>query len=112
MFGWRESMQPERAGINNMRAITFSILATLGLAGMLSAQSPIPVIVPAATPVVTSAQAPAASDNAGSLQAALRMLQEMKAANEETLRKQAATLEQLDDLEKAADQLRVYSKRG
>lgn len=40
------------------------------------------------------------------------MLEEMKAANEETLRKQAATLEQLDELEKTADQLRVYTKRG
>ena len=95
-----------------MRAITLSILATFALAGMLPAQSPMPVIVPAATPAVTSSQAPAAPDNSGSLQGALKMLQEMKAANEETLRKQAVTLEQLDELEKAADQLRVYSKRG
>jgi hypothetical protein len=42
----------------------------------------------------------------------LKMLQEMKAANEETLRQQAATLEQLDELEKAAEQIKVYSKRG
>ena len=93
-----------------MRAIALWVLATFALAGMLPAQSP--VIVTAATPAVTSAQAPAAPDNSGSLQAALKMLQEMKAANEETLRKQAAMLEQLDELEKAADQLRVYSKRG
>ena len=93
-----------------MRAMTLSILGIFALAGMLPAQSP--VIVPAATPAVTSSQAPAAPDNSGSLQGALKMLQEMKAANEETLRKQAATLEQLDELEKAADQLRVYSKRG
>lgn len=93
-----------------MRAMTLSILGIFALAGILPAQSP--VIVPAATPAVTSSQAPAAPDNSGSLQGALKMLQEMKAANEETLRKQAATLEQLDELEKAADQLRVYSKRG
>jgi hypothetical protein len=36
----------------------------------------------------------------------------MKAANEETIRKQAATLEQLDELAKAADQLRIYAKRS
>ena len=95
-----------------MRALTLSILTTFALAGLLPAQSPEPVIVQAAAPAVASAQAPAAVDNSGSLQAALKMLQEMKAANEETLRKQAATLEQLDELEKAADQLRVYSKRG
>jgi hypothetical protein len=95
-----------------MRAITFLILATCALAGILPAQSPMPVIIQAATPAVTSAEAPATPENAGSIQATLKMLQEMKAANEETLRKQAATLEQLDELAKAADQIRVYSKRG
>ena len=95
-----------------MRAISLSILATFALVRLLPAQSPEPVIVQAATPAVTASQAPATSDNSGSVQAALKMLQEMKAANEETLRKQAATLEQLDELEKAADQLRVYTRRG
>jgi hypothetical protein len=95
-----------------MRAITFSILATFALAGVLPAQSPMPVIVQAATPAVTSSQVPATLENSGSIQAALKVLQEMKAANEETLRKQTATLEQLDELEKVADQIRVYSKRG
>jgi hypothetical protein len=36
----------------------------------------------------------------------------MKAANEETLRKQAATLEQLDEMEKTADQIRTFSRRS
>ena len=40
------------------------------------------------------------------------MLQQVKAANEEILRKQAATLEQLDDLEKAADQIRIFTGRS
>ena len=73
-----------------------------------------PVIVQAATPAPKSAATPAAAapENSGSLQAALKMLQAMKAANEETLRKQAATLEQLEELEKAADQIRVFTKRG
>ena len=95
-----------------MRAITLSVLATFALGSVLLAQSPMPVIVPAATPAVRSPQAPAMPENSGSIQAALKMLQEMKAANEETLRKQAATLQQLDELEKAADQIKVYSKRG
>jgi hypothetical protein len=95
-----------------MRAITLSILSTFALAGFLPAQSPTPVIVPAATSAVASAPGPAAPDNSGSLQAALKMLQEMKAANEETLRKQVATLEQLDELEKAAEQIKIYTKRG
>ena len=95
-----------------MRAIALSLLVIFPLAGALSAQSPMPVIVPAATPAFTSRQAPAPSENSGSVQAALKMLQEMKAANEETLRKQAATLQQLDELEKAADQLKIFAKRG
>jgi hypothetical protein len=95
-----------------MRALALSVLAICALARVLLAQSPMPVIVPAATPLVTSSHAPPTSENSGAIQAALKMLQEMKATNEETLRKQAATLQQLDDLEKAADQIRIYSKRG
>ena len=95
-----------------MRAITLSLLVIAALAGMLPAQSQKTVIVPAATPAVASLQPPTVPDNSGALQGALRMLQEMKAVNEETLRKQAATLEVLDELEKAADQLKICAKRG
>lgn len=95
-----------------MRATILSILASFALASTLSAQSPMPVIVPAATPGGTPSRAPATPENSSSVQAALKMLQEMKAANEETLRKQAATLQQLDELEKTAEQIKIYSKRG
>jgi hypothetical protein len=79
---------------------------------MLPAQSPAPVVVQAATPALRSSQGPASSENAASLQEALKMLREMKTANDEILRKQTATLEQLDEMEKLADQLRVLAKRG
>jgi flagellar motility protein MotE (MotC chaperone) len=94
-----------------MRAV-ICFLITFALACTLSAQSP--MIVQAATPAVKSAAAPAAAapEKSNSLQAALEMLQAMKAANEETLRKQAATLEQLAVLEKEADQIKVFSSRG
>lgn len=95
-----------------MRAIALSVLVAFALASMLPAQSPMPVIVPAATPGVTPSQAPATPENADSIQTVLKILQEMKAANEETLRKQAATLEQLDALEKAAEQVKIYTKRS
>ncbi len=93
-----------------MRAIALRLLAILVLGGAVSAQSPMPVIVPALTPAATST-APAAPDE-GSLQAAVKLLQEMKAANEETLRKQAATLQQLDEIEKAANEIKIYTKRS
>jgi hypothetical protein len=94
-----------------MRVPTLAILIAFALGGILPAQSPIPVIVPAAVPVATL-KTPPTSSNADSAQAVLKMLQQMKAANEETLRKQAATLEQLDELEKAADQIRIYTSRS
>ncbi|HZJ37810.1 MAG TPA: hypothetical protein VFD18_01460 [Chthoniobacterales bacterium] len=96
-----------------MRTFVLPFLAILALAGILDAQSTQTMVVPAATPVVTT-KAPGAgvTDNTASLQAALKMLQEMKTANEETLRKQEATLEQLDLIQQAADQLKIYSKRG
>lgn len=42
----------------------------------------------------------------------LKALQAMKAANEEILRQQAATLEKLDEIEKTANEIRIYNKRG
>lgn len=95
-----------------MRAIVFSLIALFVLACTVSAQSPIPVIVQAATSATATSKTAPTSDNSASLQAALKMLQELKAANEETLRKQAATLEQLDALEKAAEQIKIYTKRN
>jgi hypothetical protein len=95
-----------------MRTATLSIALTLAFAGFLPAQSPAPVIVQAATPATTSPPAPVAAEKTSSIPDALKMLREMKAANEETLRKQAATLEQLDELEKTADQIKIYARRS
>jgi hypothetical protein len=87
-----------------------SLLAVVSI----HAQSPVPVVVRAATtPATTTAlkvgDVPNGADSAASL---MKLLQDMKAANEETIRKQTATLEQLDELQKAADQLRIFAKRS
>ncbi len=95
-----------------MRALIFSLLAAVSLASISDAQSPMPVVVPAMTPA-TTAKAPAAPSNvAGSTQAAVNALQAMKAANDEILKQQAATLVKLDELEKAANEIRLYTKRS
>lgn len=95
-----------------MRVLTLSLLAAVSLASISGAQSPTPMVVPAITPA-TAAKAPAAPQNiAGSAQAALNALQAMKAANDEILKQQAATLIKLDEMEKAANELRIYTKRG
>jgi hypothetical protein len=36
----------------------------------------------------------------------------MKATNDETLKKQKVLLDQLDELQKAAEQMKAFSKRG
>lgn len=86
--------------------LAMSILAANG-------QSPIPVLVPAAS---TAASAPASAavhaQESDSLQGVIKALEDMKAANEEMLKKQETTLLQLDELQKAAEQLKIFSKRG
>jgi len=78
----------------------------------LQAQSPAPVIVQAMPATTAPAVAAAPAATVESSQSAVKFLQEIKAANEAILTKQAATLQQLDEIEKAAEQLKIYSKRG
>ena len=91
-----------------------SIMA-VGLLMALSvarAQTPAPVIVQSAAPAAAPvAQAPAPAAAPGNA-AALQLLNALKAANAETLKKQEATLLQLDELQKAAEQIKIYTKRG
>lgn len=91
--------------------IRFLLLALL-TAGIASAQIPGQTIVQA-VPAATPATAPSMpAGNAAAANAGLTALQELKAANEEILKRQAATLQQLDEIQKAAEQLKIYSKRG
>jgi hypothetical protein len=97
----------------SIRVSTILVASVLAFASS-RAQTPMPVVVQAATAPADAAaskagEVPTATASATSL---MKMLQDMKAANEETIRKQAATLEQLDELAKAADQLRIYAKRS
>ena len=94
--------------------LKFLILSAASLLSALSAtaQSPAPIVVPAAidsTPAPENAQKDA--DDAV-ITAAIALLQELKAQNEQTIKKQQATLEALDQLQKDADQIRIFSKRG
>ena len=103
----------------NRRILCMSILVVMSIF-VVQAQSPMPIIVPAITPATNPADGsepqkrdvPTAVQEPESFQAAIKMLQETKAANDEMLKKQEATLQQLEELEKAADQLRIFSKRG
>ena len=97
-----------------MKAI-LTALAGILAAVALNAQSPAPLVVQAVAPQATpppAAPATAPVSSTDSAQAALAVLQEIKATNEAVLAKQAATLQVLDELEKAAEQIKMYSKRG
>ena len=77
------------------------------------AQSPAPVIVqPANAAPATSTKLVASATDSQSISGALKVLEQIKAANAETLAKQKAALEKLDELQDAADQLRIFAKRG
>ncbi len=89
-----------------------SILAAMSIFAA-NGQSPIPVLVPAASAAAGAPSSTAVNiQDSDTLQATIKVLVEMKAANEEMLKKQEMMLQQLDDLQKAAEQLKIFSKRG
>ena len=95
-----------------MRVLILSLLAAVSLASISDAQSPTPVVVQAMTPATSAKGPPAPQNVAGSTQAAVNALQAMKAANDEILKQQAATLLKLDEMEKAANEIRIHTKRS
>jgi hypothetical protein len=95
-----------------MRTLIFSFLAAAFLVSSGDAQSPTPLVVPAMTPT-TSANSPVTTAvTTTSTQTTLKALQAMKTANDEILKQQAATLLKLDEIEKAAQEIRIYTKRS
>ena len=91
----------------------FAVASALGLLpfSLSRAQSPAPVIVQAATaaPAAAPVAAPIAQPDA---KATLQLLQEMQATNAATIKKQEAALESLNALQKAAEEIKIFSKRG
>lgn len=103
---------PDVEDIKMFRKLALSLVFFCFASFSIKAQTPAPIVVQAANqnaPVNKPAPvAPVVVPNDSSL----KTLGEIKAANEAILSKQAATLEQLDEMQKAAEQLRIYSKRG
>ncbi len=95
-----------------MRALILSILASAILVQSSDAQSPMPVVVPAMTPATAAVSPVTAAVTTTSIQTTIKVLQAVKAANEEILKQQEATLQRLDEMEKTAAEIRIYSKRG
>ena len=95
-----------------MRASILSIFAVGLFVSASYAQSPMPIVVPAMTPATTAQSPVTAAVTTASTQTTLKVLEAMKAANIEILKQQDATLQKLDEMEKAAQEIRIYSKRG
>ena len=85
-------------------------LATALTLHSVRAQTAAPIVVPAAPP----AAAPVVTTAGPTLESSVNesQLLELKAGNEEILKRQQATLEALDQIISDAEQLRIFSKRG
>lgn len=94
--------------------IKFLVLGVAALLAGLSAiaQSPAPIIVPAATDSTPAPENAQKDADDAVITAAIALLQELKTQNDQTIKKQQATLGALDQLQKDADQIRIFSKRG
>lgn len=88
-------------------AVAFSVFVSTGVA-----QTPKPVVVAAMTPATTTQAPVATAVTTAATQTTLKALQAIKAANDDILKQQAATLQKLEEMEKAAQEIRIYSKRG
>ena len=94
-----------------MRTVQIFIISAAMLAGAVigvaQTSEPTPVTLQEATPAPPedAKQQAEMADN-------IKQLQELKAQNNEILKQQQAALDALDALQKDAEQIRIYSKRG
>ena len=103
--------------ISMIRNLIPIALIAFALAGSLKSQSQAPIIVqPANAPVAakstTSTSSAAIAAEVQSTAAAIKLLEQLKSANDEVLAKQKAALEKLDQLKEESDQLQIFAKRG
>ena len=98
--------------MQRLRVFTI-VLALLACAVVGVAQTPEPSPTPLSAELTPTPTPPAEiAKEQAELAANIKQLQELKTQNEEILKQQQATLDALDELEKAAEQIRIYSKRG
>lgn len=87
--------------------IITAVMLAGAIIGLAQTLQPTPAPIPAATPALVAdpRQLAQMAEN-------IKQLQELKVQNDEILKQQQAALDALDDLQKEADQIRIYSKRG
>jgi hypothetical protein len=95
-----------------LRRIIFGSLALALASSAAQAQTSAPTVIQAVPQANVPATAQPAAAAPASTQATLQALQSIKAANDVILKNQAATLQRLDEMQKAAEQLKIFSRRG
>ncbi len=97
-----------------MRALFSALLLAAVALVSVEAQTPAPVILQAVTPgaAAPAAAAPVAPPAAVDARTALQLAREMQATNAVIIEKQKAALETLEVLQKAAEEIKIFSKRG
>jgi Tfp pilus assembly protein PilN len=99
-----------------MRTMRVLIIGAAMLActviGIAQTSEPTPPLTIPTQPTPAPADAAKEQAEQAELAADIKELQELKAQNNEILKDQQAALDVLEQLEKDADQLRIYSKRG
>jgi molecular chaperone GrpE (heat shock protein) len=85
-----------------------SAMVACAITGIAQTSEPTPVTMSTAPTAIPAEAAKEQQEMA----ADTKELQELKAQNDEILKQQQAALDQLDELQKEAEQLRIFSKRG
>ena len=84
----------------------------LFVAGDLFAQSQQVVVDAVTSPATASKVVTTSAKDSDASGEIAKALESAKSANAELIKRQEATLQALDELQKEADQIRIYSKRG
>jgi hypothetical protein len=96
-----------------MKTLLLLFFLAVGLTiDVLRAQSPTPLIIQAASPAPASSQPRLSNGAPGDPKRMIETLQEMRETNNLTLKKQEAALHTHDEMQKAAEELKIFSKRG
>lgn len=92
------------------KIITAAVVALISLSA-LRAQVPGPATQPAPPNAMSLAPGSGGEQDAAAKAALVQALQKLKAANDDILKRQLATLKQMDDLAKAAEEMKVFTLR-
>ncbi len=99
------------------RPILLGLLTLIISSAATNAQAPSGTIVQTTGPAPMTAAVPVGSVGGAERDAAskallIQALQQLKTSNDAILKRQMATLQQLDEIEKAANEIKIHAKRS